>query len=151
MADDNEQFGIQKIYVKDISFEAPNSPEIFSEKWQPSFKLDLNTSTNSLDGDLYQVILNITLTVTIKDKTAYLIEVQQAGIFHIQGLSDSDMGGMLGSFCPNIIFPYARETISDVVTRAGFPQMALAPVNFDAIYAQHLQEQNKDKDKDKDK
>ena len=135
------QFGIQKIYVKDISFEAPNSPQGFTEEWNPKSNLELNTNAQGIAEHAFEVVLSITLTVKNNDKTAYLVEVQQAGIFTIQGFGDNDLRGMLGSFCPNILFPYAREAISDIVTRGGFPQMLLTPINFDALYQQHLQQQ----------
>mgnify|MGYP000293274152 CR=1 FL=1 len=135
------QFGIQKIYVKDISFEAPNSPQSFTEEWNPKSNLELNTNAQGIAEHTFEVVLSITLTVKNNDKTAYLVEVQQAGIFTIQGFGDSELRGMLGSFCPNILFPYAREAISDIVTRGGFPQMLLTPINFDALYQQHLQQQ----------
>lgn len=135
------QFAIQKIYVKDISFEAPNSPQSFTEDWNPKTNLELNTNAQGITEHAFEVVLSITLTVKNNDKTAYLVEVQQAGIFTIQGFGDSDLRGMLGSFCPNILFPYAREAISDIVTRGGFPQMLLSPINFDALYQQHLQQQ----------
>lgn len=135
------QFAIQKIYVKDISFEAPNSPQSFTEDWNPKSNLELNTNAQGIAEHAFEVVLSITLTVKNNDKTAYLVEVQQAGIFTIQGFGDSDLRGMLGSFCPNILFPYAREAISDIVTRGGFPQMLLSPINFDALYQKHLQQQ----------
>lgn len=136
-----QQFGIQKIYVKDISFESPNSPTCFTEQWEPEVKLELNTAGNGIGDDLYEVVLSLTVTVENADKPAFLAEIQQAGIFVISGFSEEDLGGMLGSFCPNVLFPYARETVSDLVNRGGFPQLLLAPVNFDALYAQHLEEQ----------
>jgi preprotein translocase subunit SecB len=135
------QFSIQKIYVKDISFETPNSPAVFKQEWKPAVNLDLNTNADPIEDSSYEITLTITATVKNDDKTAYLIEVQQAGIFHIAGFDEKDLGGMLGSFCPNILFPYAREAVSDIVTRGGFPQMLLAPINFDALYQQHLQQQ----------
>lgn len=134
------QFGIQKIYVKDISFEAPNSPQSFTEEWSPKSNLELNTNAQGIADNAFEVLLSITLTVKNNDRTAYLVEVQQAGIFTISGFDDSDLRGMLGSFCPNILFPYAREAISDLVTRGGFPQMLISPINFDALYQQHLQQ-----------
>jgi len=136
------QFSIQKIYVKDISFETPNSPAAFMEEWKPAVNLDLNTNAHSIAENTYEVVLSITATVKNNDKNAYLIEVQQAGIFNVAGFKENDLGGMLGSFCPNILFPYAREVVSDLVARGGFPQMLLAPINFDALYEQHLQQQN---------
>ena len=135
-----KQFAIQKIYIKDISFETPNSPKIFSEKWEPSVEFNLSTHAEALENSLYEVVLSITITVKIADTTAYLVEVNQAGVFTLSGFSDQEMGPMIGSFCPNILFPYAREVVSDLVNKGGFPQLLLAPVNFDALYAQHLQQ-----------
>ncbi len=134
-------FNIQKIYTKDISFEAPNSPKVFTETWEPNNNLDINTNAHKLADNVYEVILSVTVTAKVKEDTAYLVEVHQAGIFSLEGFSDTDLHGMLGSFCPNILFPYARETISDLVTRGGFPQLLLAPINFDALYEQHMQQQ----------
>lgn len=138
-----QQFAIQKIYTKDISFESPNSPAIFAEQFQPQVSLELNTNGQGIAEDVYEVVLALTITVKQQDKTAYLVEIQQSGIFTIKGFSENELGHMLGSFCPNILFPYAREAVSDLATRGGFPQLLLAPVNFDALYAQHLAEQQK--------
>ena len=135
-----KQFAIQKIYTKDISFETPNSPKIFTKKWEPSLDLNLGTNVENLENSMYEISLSITATVKINDTTAYLVEIKQAGIFTITGFSEQEMGPMLGSFCPNILFPYAREAISDLVNKGGFPQLILAPVNFDALYMQHLQQ-----------
>lgn len=138
-----QQFAIQKIYTKDISFESPNSPSIFAEQFQPQVSLELNTNGQGIAEDVYEVVLALTITVKHQDKTAYLIEIQQSGIFTVKGFDENELGHMLGSFCPNILFPYAREAVSDLATRGGFPQLLLAPVNFDALYAQHLAEQQK--------
>jgi preprotein translocase subunit SecB len=144
MAEENitleKQFSIQKIYTKDISFESPNTPTIFTAKWEPSVDFNLGTNVTPLDNTLYEVSLTVTITVKCGETTAYLVEVIQAGIFALSGFNDQEMGPMMGSFCPNILFPYAREAISDIVTKGGFPQLILAPVNFDALYAQHLQQ-----------
>lgn len=144
MAEENKtvekQFSIQKIYTKDISFETPNSPKVFIEKWEPSVDFNLSTHVEPLENSLYEVALTITITVKSSDTTAYLVEVNQAGIFALNGFDDQEMGPMVGSFCPNILFPYAREVVSDLVTKGGFPQLLLAPVNFDALYSQHLQQ-----------
>jgi len=139
---DEKQFAIQKIYTKDISFETPNSPKIFTQKWEPSLDLNLGTNVENLENSMYEISLSITVTVKVADTTAYLVEIKQAGIFTIAGFSEQEMGPMLGSFCPNVLFPYAREAISDLVNKGGFPQLILAPVNFDALYMQHLQQQN---------
>jgi preprotein translocase subunit SecB len=135
-----KQFSIQKIYTKDMSFETPNSPVIFTEKWEPAVDFNLGSHVESLENSLYEIALTVTITVKSGDKVAYLVEVNQAGIFALSGFSDQEMGPMVGSFCPNILFPYAREAVSDLVTKGGFPQLLLAPVNFDALYAQHLQQ-----------
>ena len=142
MAEENapKNITIQKIYVKDMSFETPNSPNIFKEKWEPKIDMNINTEPKKLDDNLVEVILTVTITVKLGEKTAYLCEIQQAGIFGLQGFSDQEMGQMLGIYCPNTIFPFARETVSDLVNRGGFPQLMLVPVNFEAIYAQHVQQ-----------
>ncbi len=144
MSDDNKtvekQFSIQKIYTKDMSFETPNSPKIFTEKWEPSVDFNLGTHVMPLEGPMFEISLKVTITVKNGETTAYLVEVNQAGIFSLAGFSETEMGPMVGSFCPNILFPYAREAISDIVTKGGFPPMILAPVNFDALYSQHLQQ-----------
>lgn len=139
------QFAIQRIYTKDLSFETPNSPTIFTEKWEPQVNVDLNSSGNRLGEGLYEVILSLTVTAKLGEKTAYLVEVQQAGVFTMEGFSEQELGSMLHSYCPNILFPYAREVISDLVSKGSFPQLLLAPINFDALYAQHLQQQQKGK------
>jgi len=135
-----KQFAIQKIYTKDISFETPNAPKVFTLKWEPSLDFNLGTHVEPLENSMFEVGLTITVTVKIADSTAYLVEVNQAGIFSVAGFSEQEMGPMLGSFCPNILFPYAREVVSDLVGKGGFPQLILAPVNFDALYMQHLQQ-----------
>jgi preprotein translocase subunit SecB len=144
MAEENnkveKQFAIQKIYTKDMSFETPNSPKIFTEKWEPSVEFNLSTNVLTLEAPLYEVALTITITVKCGATIAYLVEIIQAGIFTLSGFSDQELGPMIGSFCPNILFPYAREAVSDLVAKGGFPQLLLAPVNFDALYAQHLQQ-----------
>ena len=137
-ATNSHQFAIQRIYTKDISFETPNSPAIFTEKWEPAVNVDLNSSGNRLGEGLYEVILSLTVTAKLGEKTAYLAEVQQAGIFALEGFSEQELGGALHSFCPNILFPYAREAVSDLVSKGSFPQMVLSPVNFDALFAQHV-------------
>ena len=137
----NQQFAIQKIYIKDVSFESPNSPAMFTQEWQPEVNLDMNTNTQLLNEGVYEVVLSLTATVKNAEQTAFLVEIQQAGIFTINGFAEKDMGHMLGSFCPNVLFPYAREAVSDLVTKGGYPPLILAPVNFDALYAQHMAQQ----------
>ena len=133
------KFNIQRIYTKDISFETPNSPAIFQKEWKPEIKLDLDTRTNKLAESNYEVVLAVTVTATIGEETAFLCEVQQAGIFSIGEMPEQNVAHTLGSFCPNMLFPYARETISNLVNRGTFPQLNLAPVNFDAIFAAYIQ------------
>ncbi|CAM3422043.1 preprotein translocase subunit SecB [Pseudomonas floridensis] len=133
------QFSLQRIYVRDLSFEAPKSPAIFRQEWTPTVSLDLNTRQKPLEGDFYEVVLTLSVTVNNGEEVAFIVEVQQAGIFLIKGLDDASMSHTLGAFCPNILFPYAREAIDNLVVRGSFPALMLAPVNFDALYAQELQ------------
>lgn len=135
-------FQIQRIYTKDISFETPSAPSIFQQEWQPEVKLDLDTSSSELAEHVYEVILRVTVTATVADETAFLCEVQQAGIFSIDGIEQSQMAHCLGAYCPNILFPYARECITNLVSRGTFPQLNLAPVNFDALFMNYLQQQH---------
>lgn len=146
MTDQNPQgqFNIQKLYLKDISFESPDAPANFSfEKWEPKVDLNLNNSNRKLNDVTFEVVLTLTATVKNEDKTSFLVEVHQAGVFNIQGVSDQDLGYILNSQCMTILFPFAREVVADLVTKGGFPPLLLNPVNFDALYAQHLQNQNK--------
>ncbi len=135
-----QQFALQKIYLKDISFETPNSPEIFTEEWKPDVNVELQTAGKPLTDEVMEVVLTVTVTAKLGDNTAYLAEVHQAGVFTMNGFSDDERAHMQGSYCPNILFPYAREAISDLVSKGGFPQLLLAPVNFDALLAQHKQQ-----------
>ncbi len=134
-------FRIQKLYLKDVSFESPQTPALFvkSPGWKPEVSLHLNTDQEVLENDLYEVVLTLTVTVKSGEETAYLIELKQGGLFTLKGFDESTLNGMLYSFCPNILFPYAREEISSLVSKGGFPQLLLEPVNFDALYAQHVQ------------
>jgi len=139
MSEDVKQvFAIQKIYTKDISFESPNAPTIFATAFEPKLSVDLNVESKAIDENHFNVILRVTATAEVDGKTAFLCEVEQAGIFVISGFSDADMGFLLGAQCPNILFPYAREIVSDLVARGGFPQLLLDPVSFDAMYQEHL-------------
>jgi len=137
-------FNIQRIFTKDVSFETPNSPAIFQKEWTPEVKLDLDTRSNKLADDTYEVILSLTVTAQLGEEVAFLAEVQQAGIFSIVGLDENQMAHSIGSYCPNILFPYAREVISSLVSRGTFPQLNLAPVNFDALFAQYVQSRQGD-------
>jgi preprotein translocase subunit SecB len=138
------QFNMQRIYTKDISFETPNSPAVFQKEWKPEIKLDIDTRTQELGPNLFEVILTITVTATNEGETAFLCEVQQAGIFAISDMPDNNRAHMLGSYCPNMLFPYARETVSNLVNRGTFPVLNLAPVNFDAIFAQYVQKRQQE-------
>ena len=135
-----QQFIIQKIYCKDVSFETPHSPEMFTLKWEPELKVDLHTAVNPLGKDTFEVVLTVTVTVKVGEKTAFLAEVEQAGIFNVAGFEKPQLDAMLGSYSPNILFPYVREVVSELVNKGGFPQLILQPVNFDAVYSQHLQQ-----------
>lgn len=135
------QFGLQRIYIKDLSFESPNSPIVFKDEWKPDINLELNNRSAKVEGDIYEVILSLTVTAKVNDKVAFLVELQQAGLFLIKGVEAQQMQALLGSYCPNILFPYAREAISDVVGKGSFPQLLLAPVNFDALFAEAMKRQ----------
>ncbi|MFT7108527.1 MAG: preprotein translocase subunit SecB [Psychrobacter glaciei] len=134
-------FGIQRIYLKDTSFESPNAPEVFRGQWKPQINLDLNTKSNKLADDTYEVVLTLTVTAKNEEQTAFLAEVHQAGIFKIEGLEGAALHQAIGAYCPNLLFPYAREAIDSLVLKGSFPALMLAPVNFDAIYAQTIQQQ----------
>ncbi|ORM74556.1 protein-export chaperone SecB [Pantoea wallisii] len=138
------QFQIQRVYTKDVSFEAPNAPQVFQKEWEPEVKLDLDTASSQLADEVYEVVLRVTVTATVGEETAFLCEVQQAGIFTISGIEGTQMAHCLGAYCPNILFPYARECITSLVSRGTFPQLNLAPVNFDALFMNYLQQQGED-------
>lgn len=134
-----QTFRIQKVYIKDVSFETPRSTEIFTEQaqWAPEVKVQLNTENKNIKDDLYECTLMITVTVELEGKPAYLAEVQQSGLFTISGFGEGEMGHLLGSYAPSVLFPFVREVVSDLAVKGGFPQMLLDPINFDALYAQH--------------
>lgn len=134
------QFMIQRIYIKNLSFETTNTPAIFQQKWEPELSLDLNTQHTKLDEGTFEVALTVTATVKNQQATAFLVEVQQAGVFTIQGPAPEQLDHLLGSFCPSILFPYAREAITAEVIRGSFPQLVLAPINFDALYLQQQED-----------
>jgi preprotein translocase subunit SecB len=133
-------FGIEKISVKDLSLEIPNAPRIFLERETPEVNIQLHSKGERIDGGMYEVLLTITVTAKVKDKTMFLVEVGQAGIFQIRNVPEAEMDPVLGIACPNILFPYLRETVSDIVTRAGFHAVILSPVNFEALYHQGKQQ-----------
>ena len=137
-------FAIEKLYIKDVSLEVPNSPKIFLEREAPKIEVQLNTGGGVFDTNLYEALLTVTVTAKLNDKTVFLVEVRQAGIFRIEGVSDKDAQTVLAVTCQNILFPYAREAVSDIIIRAGFPPVLLSPVNFEALY-QHQQQQPQQK------
>ena len=132
------EFSIQRVYVKDISFECPTSPTIFKKEWTPEVSMDIDTKSQKLEENVYEVVLSLTTTAKVGDEVAFLCEVQQAGIFSVGALEGEQMAHCLNAFCPNILFPYARETVSSLVTRGTFPQLNLSPVNFDALFQQAI-------------
>lgn len=140
----NEQvvFGIEKLYVKDLSVEVPNAPEIFLEREAPHVEIQLNSGGRAVGEGAFEVVLTVTVTAKLADKTVFLVEVGQAGIFRIVNVPQEQLEPLIAVACPNILFPYARETVSDAVTRAGFQPIVLQPVNFEAMYMQRLQEQD---------
>jgi preprotein translocase subunit SecB len=132
------EFIIQKLYVKDFSYEAPHAPDIFTrQQWQPEVNLQLENRSKAVSEDIYEDVLVVTVTVKQGDETAFLAEVHQAGLFTLKGFDEATLGRLLGVECLNVLFPYAREAISDVVTKGGFPPLLLAPVNFEQLYAEH--------------
>ena len=133
-------FGIEKLYVKDLSIEVPNAPEIFLEREQPQVEIQLNTAGRAVGEGVYEVVLTVTVTAKMGDKTVFLVEVGQAGIFRIQNVPEEQIEPLIAVACPNILFPYAREAVSDAVTRAGFQPIVLQPVNFEGMYMQRLQQ-----------
>ena len=138
-----QQFNLGKIYLKDVSFETPNSPQIFqSGEWKPEVKVDLNSNARSLAEHTFEVVVSVTVTVKQDGKTAYLCEAAQAGIFQLSGFDKPTLNALLGGYCPNILFPFAREAVSDLVAKGGFPQMLLGPVNFEALYQQKLAQES---------
>jgi len=142
MTEENQQFAIQKIYLKDVSFESPNSPQAFTDgEWKPQINVQINSSHQAIAEDTHEVILSVTVTAKHDEKTAFLAEIKQAGIFTLSGFPEENLAGMLGAYCPETLFPYARESISELISKGGFPQLLLAPVNFNALYSQQVQQQ----------
>ena len=133
-------FAIQRIYLKDLSFETPMGPSVFQKQWQPKVNQDLNTKNTKLENDLYEVALRLTLTVTDGEDTIYILEVKQAGIFSIKGLDPKQITHVINTTCPNILFPYAREAVDSVLSKGSFPALMLPPINFDALFASALKQ-----------
>ncbi|MFU8797847.1 MAG: protein-export chaperone SecB [Gammaproteobacteria bacterium] len=134
-----QEFTLQRIYLKDTSFEAPNTPQIFRAEWQPEISLELQTHTESLGEDSYEVVLGVTVTAKLGDKVAFLVEVKQAGVFTIKGFTESQIPEVLGIACPGILFPYSREVVSSLIAHGTFPQLLLDPINFEGLYRQQQQ------------
>ena len=137
------QFGLERLFVKDLSFEVPNS-KVFLGEWKPEMNVQLNTEAQRLDDTHFEVNVTVTVTATNAGSTAFVAEVKQAGIFLIEGIPEAQLAQLVGAYCPNILFPYVREAVSDVVTRGSFPQLLLAPVNFDALFAQAQQQRQQE-------
>jgi preprotein translocase subunit SecB len=131
-------FSIEKIYLKDLSVEVPNAPEVFLETDAPVMEVNINSAARTVQDGMYEVVLSVTLTARIKEKTVFLVEVAQAGVFQIRNVPQQDMGPLLGIACPNTLFPYVRETISTVTSRSGFQPVLLAPMSFEGIYQQQM-------------
>ena len=145
---DNEQaqphFSVQRLYLKDASFEAPGSPALFAKEWTPEVGLDLNTRTTKVNDDHFEVVLTLTVTAKTAGETAFLIEVQQAGLFQIRNIEGQGLQHTLGAFCPTILFPYAREVVDNMANKGSFPPLMLAPVNFEALFAEQMQQQQQE-------
>ena len=135
----NKQFYIQRVYTKDLSFESPNSPAIFLQEWKPDINVTLDNKAQAVGEGLYEVLLYVSVTAKQDDKTTFMVEIQQGGIFLAQGFSEDELEPLLHMAAPNILFPYARELISDLVNRGSFPQFLMQPVNFEAIYHERKQ------------
>jgi preprotein translocase subunit SecB len=135
-------FAIEKLYVKDASIEVPGAPQIFTNRTAPQVNVELGNSATRLEEDIFEVAIKVTVTAKVEETTAFLVEVTQAGVFAIRGIPEENLEVVLAITCPNILFPYAREAVSDMVTRAGFMPVLLNPINFEALYAQQKMEQN---------
>ncbi|HVL01409.1 MAG TPA: protein-export chaperone SecB [Dongiaceae bacterium] len=135
------QFQLQRIYLKDLSYEAPKTPQLFREQWKPDVNLEINNAANVVEGNIWEVVLKVTVTVKNEDATAFIVEVSQAGLFLLQGIEGLQKDAILKGVCPNILFPYVREAITDVVSRGTFPQFLLQPINFEAAFAENLRQQ----------
>lgn len=137
-AETDQKFEIQKIYLKDVSFENPVSPKIFTEKWNPQTDVHIQSETAKLGEHIFEVCITVQVTATQEESTAFLVEVKQAGIFLIKNFEKDQHNQLLGSHCPNVLFPFVRESIAELVSKGGFPQLLLNPVNFEILYQQHL-------------
>ena len=140
-----KQVLIQKLYMKDASFEAPNTPQVYSEEWKPKIDLNLQTKNTVVGEDLCEVVLSVTAEAKLGDKTAFIVEVHQAGVFLIKGFNEDENKQLVGAYCPNLLFAFAREAVTDLVGKGGFPGFLLQPVNFEALYVQQMAEMAKAK------
>jgi len=146
MADEEQKnlFQLQRLYLKDLSFEAPSAPEVFKKEWKPDVKLEVTNSATPVEEGVYEVVLKVTASAKVEDKTAFIVEVQQAGLFAVKGLEGVQLQHILKGVCANILFPYAREAISDVVSKGTFPQLMLQPINFEAAFAEQMRRQQEE-------
>ncbi len=142
MSEDAQNFSIARIYTKDVSLESPKAPQIFEKQWNPKLGLDVDISHTVLSETMYEVVLKLSVTVKTDDEVAFMVEIQQGGAFVVQGFEEKTVEHILGSMCPNILFPYARETIDALAVKATFPAPMLAPINFDALLEQRRQKQS---------
>lgn len=143
---DGAMFALQKIYLKDVSFESPGAPAIFQEQGEQKVQLNLGQRVTTVGENVYEVLLTVTVTSKLGEKTLYLAEVQQAGVFSIAGLPEAQLQSTLGAYCPNILFPYARQFVSELVAHGGFPPLLLQPVNFDQLYAEQVRKRQEQAD-----
>ena len=144
-AADKAQFAIQRVYLKDLSFETPQGAAAFQKQWKPKINQDLNTKTNKIDEGIFEVSLRVTITMADGEDTIYLVEAEQAGLFTIKGFTDEQIPQVLNTTCPSILFPYLRETLDNVITKGSFPALMLPPINFDALFASAVQQAAKAK------
>jgi len=135
------QFALQRVYIKDASIEVPGAPVIFTKEWKPEIKLDLNSGARRVDDKHFEVQVKATVTAKLGEDTAFLVEVMQAGLFLADNIPEEQLKPMLGAMCPNILFPYLRESVDSLVVKGGFPALMLAPINFDALYQQRMQQE----------
>jgi preprotein translocase subunit SecB len=144
MSEQEQQFGIQRIYIKDVSFESPQGAAVFGKTWKPAVQQEISTTTTAMNDDRYEVVLTITITGKLDDQPAFLVEVQQAGVFLMKGLNEEQVRQVAGANCPTILFPYAREVIDSLLARGTLPPLMLPPINFDALYQQALTQQEEE-------
>lgn len=142
MTEQEQQFSIQRIYIKDVSFESPQGAAVFGKTWKPAIQQEISSTTTAMNDDRYEVVLTITITAKLDDQVAFLVEVQQAGIFLMKGLSEEQVRQVAGANCPTILFPYAREVIDSLLSRGTLPALMLPPINFDALFQQALAQQD---------